>query len=66
MILRSVRQGINGAPGGLAAQKLSRMPCPPLTSIAWDFLTYAAHPALNPTEPPCTDPYARWCDRERE
>ena len=19
---------------------------------------------LNPIEPPCTDPYARWCDRE--
>src|ERR1700728_996917 len=66
MTSRPARHGISGAPGGLAAQKLSRMPCPPLTSIAWDFLPCAAHPVLNPTEPPCTDPYARWCDRESE
>ena len=66
MILRPARQGILGALGGSAAQKLFRMPCPPLTSIAWDFLPCAAHPALDPTEPPCTDPYARWCDRESE
>ena len=66
MILRPVRQGISGAPGGLAAQKPFLMPCQPLTSIAWDFLPCAALRARNPTEPPCTDPYARWCDRESE
>ncbi len=66
MTSRPVRQGISGVLGGSAAQKPSRMPCLPLTSIAWDFLPYVAHPMRNPTEPPCTDPYARWCDRESE
>ena len=58
--LRPARQGDSGVRGGLAAHKPFLMPCRPLTSIAWDFLRYAARPALDLTEPPCTDPYARW------
>jgi hypothetical protein len=50
MTSRPVRQGISGVLGGSAAQKPSRMPCLPLTSIAWDFLPYAAHPVRNPTD----------------
>ena len=35
---------------------------PTLTHSAFSVL----HPdSLNLAEPPCTDPYARWCDRER-
>ena len=64
--LAAARQGISGVLGGLAVQKPSLMPCPPLTSIAWDFLPYTAQLVRNPTEPPCTDPYARWCARESE
>ena len=41
------RQGISGVHGGLAAQKPFLMPCPPLTSIAWDFLLCVAHRAPN-------------------
>ena len=66
MIWRPARQDISGVRGGSAVHRLSPMPCRPLTSNAWGFLCYVAHSKLNPNEPPCTDPYARWCDRERE
>ena len=65
-ILRLARQGINGVHGGLAAHRPSRSPCPPLTSITWASLVFTAQLVRNPSEPPCTDPYARWCDRESE
>ena len=66
MIWLPARQDISGDRGGSAAHKLSPMPCQPLTSTAWDFLCCTALPGLDPNEPPCTDPYARWCDRESE
>ena len=63
---RPVRLDISGDRGGLAEHRLSPMSCRPLTSKVWEFLFYAAHPMFNPTESPCTDPYARSCDRESE
>ena len=66
MIWLLARHGISGDRRGLAEQRPSPMPCPPLISIAWDFLCCIALPAHDPNEPPCTEPYARWCDRESE
>src|SRR5271154_2581004 len=66
MIWPLARQDISGDRGGSAEQRLSPMPCQLLISKAWDFLCCVALPALDPNEPPCTDPYARWCDRESE
>ena len=66
MIWPLARQDTSGDRGGLAEHRLSPMPCQPLISNAWDFLCCVALPALDPYEPPCTDPYARWCDRESE
>src|SRR5262245_18822851 len=37
--------------------------CPTPSSTRSDFLAWRRRQTLNSIEPPCTDPYARWCGR---
>jgi hypothetical protein len=55
MTLRPARQGILGALGGSAALDALSHAMPTAYFDRLGLLSYAAHPELDPTEPPCTD-----------